>query len=79
VSRHDAPWALYRESHRLDHRLLTHAGIHQATGMVLAQLDISATEALARMRAHAFAEHRMLIEVANDVLSRQLRFTNAML
>jgi hypothetical protein len=63
----------------LDHGLLTHAGIHQATGMVLAQLDISATEALARMRAHAFAEHRMLIEVANDVLSRQLRFTNTML
>jgi hypothetical protein len=63
----------------LDHAVLTHTEIHQATGMVLAQLDIGAVEALARMRAHAFAEHRMLLEVAHDVLSRQLRFTKTML
>jgi transcriptional regulator with GAF, ATPase, and Fis domain len=62
----------------LDHGLLTHTTIHQATGMVLAQLGVGAPEALARMRAHAFAEHRMLIEVANDVLSRQLRFSTTM-
>lgn len=32
--------------------------VHQATGMVLVQLDVSATEAFARLRAHAFASGR---------------------
>lgn len=54
------------------------AEVHQATGMVLAQLGISATEALARLRAHAFAEHRLLVDVARDVVSRRLRFTEEM-
>lgn len=51
------------------------AEVHQATGMVLAQLEISATEALARLRAHAFVEQRLLIDIAHDVVSRRLRFT----
>jgi len=50
------------------------AEIHQATGMVVAQLGISATDAFARLRAHAFAEHRLLHEVAHDVVARRLRF-----
>ena len=37
------------------------AEIHQATGMVVAQLGISAADALARLRAHAFAEQRLLL------------------
>lgn len=59
----------------LDHALGHRAEIHQATGMVLAQLDISATDALARMRAHAFVQQRLLIDVARDVVDRQLVFT----
>ncbi|MHA6780973.1 GAF and ANTAR domain-containing protein [Pseudonocardia saturnea] len=55
-----------------------HAEVHQATGMVLAQLGISATEALARLRAHAFAEQRLLVDVARDVVARRLRFTEEM-
>ena len=51
------------------------AEIHQATGMVLAQLGVSAQEALARLRGHAFAEQRLLIEVARDVVARRLTFT----
>lgn len=43
--------------------------IHQATGMVLAQLGISAENALARLRAHAFAEQRPLVDVARAVVS----------
>jgi AmiR/NasT family two-component response regulator len=54
------------------------AEIYQATGMVLMQLEISATEALARMRAYAFAEQRLLIDVARDVVARRLRFTEEM-
>lgn len=51
------------------------AEVHQATGMVLAQLGISAQDALARLRAHAFVEQRLLAEVAHDVVTRRLCFT----
>jgi hypothetical protein len=43
--------------------------------MVLDQLGISATDALARRRAYAFVEQRLLSEVAHDVVSRRLVFT----
>jgi GAF domain-containing protein len=59
----------------LDHSLHGRAEIHQATGMVVVQLGVSATDALARMRAYAFVEQRLLSEVAHDVVSRRLRFT----
>jgi GAF domain-containing protein len=59
----------------LDHLAHNRAEIHQATGMVLAQLGVSVTDALARMRAYAFAEQRLLGDVAHDVVSRRLRFT----
>ena len=59
----------------LDHSLHGRAEIHQATGMVLAQLGVSAQDALARMRAYAFAEQRLLGDVAHDVVSRRLHFT----
>jgi hypothetical protein len=62
----------------LDHSLHGRAEIHQATGMVLAQLGVSATDALARMRAYAFVEQRLLSDVAHDVVSRRLRFTQDM-
>lgn len=48
-------------------------GVHQATGMVLAQLDVSAGEAYVRLRAHAFAYDRTLAEVARAVVERTLR------
>jgi hypothetical protein len=54
------------------------AEIHQATGMVLVQLGISATDALARLRAHAFAHQRPLLDVARDVIDRRLVFTEDM-
>jgi len=59
----------------LDHSLGNRAEIHQATGMVLVQLGVNPQDALARMRAHAFVEQRLLIDVARDVVSRRLRFT----
>ena len=62
----------------LDHSVYGRAEIHQATGMVLAQLGVSATDALARMRAYAFVEQRLLSDVAHDVVSRRLRFTQDM-
>lgn len=48
--------------------------VHQATGMILVQLDVSATEAFIRLRAHAFASGRSVQEVARDVVARTLDF-----
>jgi hypothetical protein len=51
-----------------------HAQVHQATGMVLVQLGVSAEAAFARLRAYAFAHERRLGDVARDVVERRLRF-----
>ncbi|HEY4409966.1 MAG TPA: GAF and ANTAR domain-containing protein [Acidimicrobiia bacterium] len=48
--------------------------VHQASGMVAVQLGVSVGEALARLRAHAFANDRLLAEVAEAVVSRTLSF-----
>jgi hypothetical protein len=48
--------------------------VHQASGMVAAQLDVSVGQALIRMRAHAFGNDRALADVARDVVERRLRF-----
>lgn len=48
--------------------------VHQASGMVAAQLDVSVGQALIRMRAHAFGNDRTLTDVARDVVDRRLRF-----
>jgi AmiR/NasT family two-component response regulator len=50
--------------------------VHQATGMMLAQLDLDATDALARMRAYAFSHGFSLREVARDVVNRRLNFSS---
>jgi hypothetical protein len=47
--------------------------VHQAAGMVAAQLDASVGQALIRLRAHAFASGRTLGDVAQDVVMRTLR------
>ena len=51
------------------------AEVHQATGMVLAQLGISAVDALARLRAYAFVHQRLLRDVAHDVVTLRLAFS----
>ena len=43
--------------------------------MVVAQLEISPTDAFARLRAHAFTEGIPLGDVARDVVARRLHFT----
>lgn len=48
--------------------------VHQASGMVAAQLEVSLSQALIRLRAHAFGDDRKLVEVAQDVVARRLRF-----
>lgn len=48
--------------------------VHQATGMIAAQLKVSVGEALARIRAYAFGNEQALTEVAQQIVTRQLRF-----
>ncbi len=48
--------------------------IHQATGMVMTQLGISAESALATLRAYAYAHAQPLDDIARQVLTRRLRF-----
>lgn len=49
--------------------------VHQATGMVLAQLDISADDARLLIQGHAFALGRPMRDVAEDILERRLDFS----
>lgn len=52
---------------------LSRAEVSQATGMLVAQLDVDPTEALVRLRAHAYATGRSATEVAQDIIDRRLR------
>ncbi|MFJ1971414.1 GAF and ANTAR domain-containing protein [Streptomyces sp. NPDC087903] len=51
------------------------AEIDQATGMLTAQLGVSAEEAFVRLRAHAYARGHRLAAVAADVVARRLTFS----
>lgn len=50
------------------------AEVHQATGMIVAQLDVGAEEAFVRLRARAYADGRTVEDVARDVVDRRVRF-----
>jgi hypothetical protein len=54
-----------------------HYVVHQAAGMVAAQLGASVREALVRLRAYAFGNDLSLTDVAKDVVERKLRFDAA--
>ena len=49
--------------------------IHQAVGMVMSQVGGTSQDAMARLRAHAFATDRHLHDTADDVLGHRLSFT----
>jgi hypothetical protein len=48
--------------------------VYQATGMVMSQLDCGPADALARLRAHAFATNQTASDVAWAVVRRTLTF-----
>ena len=47
--------------------------VHQATGMLIVQLGVSAEVAFARLRGYAFAQGIDIEQVADDVVNRRLR------
>ena len=52
---------------------LSRAEVSQATGMLVAQLEVEPAEALVRLRAHAYSTGRSATDVASDILDRRLR------
>jgi hypothetical protein len=55
------------EAHRLQ--------VHQATGMVKVQLDVSIEDAFLALRARAFAIGSSLVDLSTDVVERRVRFS----
>jgi hypothetical protein len=53
------------------------AEVHQATGMITVQLGVSLTDALLRLRAHAYASGQTVTDVAAEVVSRRLHFDDS--
>jgi hypothetical protein len=51
---------------------ISRAEVGQATGMLVAQLDVEPAEALVRLRAHAYATGRTATDVARDIIDRKL-------
>jgi len=56
----------------LDDVLESRFEVYQAQGMVMIQLQVGLTQAMSRLRAHAFAHDRPLGDVARDVVARRL-------
>jgi hypothetical protein len=52
---------------------LSRTEVSQATGMLVAQLGVEPTVALARLRAHAYATNRSATDVARYILERRLQ------
>ena len=50
------------------------ATVHQATGMVVAQMRLSPDDALALLRAHAYAQQMTLTDLASAIVERRVRF-----
>lgn len=46
--------------------------VHQATGMVIAQMQVGAADALLLIRAHAYASGRSVRETAADITARRI-------
>jgi hypothetical protein len=57
----------------LDRAFDSHYVIYQAQGMTMVDLGIPLADALARMRAHAYAQDRPLREIARDIVAGRLR------
>lgn len=60
-----------------EHQFLTRREVDQATGMVMAQLDVGPDEALVRLRAHAYATDTSATQTARAIIGRQLRLNQS--
>ncbi|MEU1038122.1 ANTAR domain-containing protein [Streptomyces sp. NPDC005551] len=67
-------WTAVREDSWLSRLTPDHDEIHQAIGMIMAQLGIGPDDALARLRGYAFAHSRTAGSAAREVLAHRKRF-----
>lgn len=76
VSRHVLRRALHetRGDHEHTGNAFSRRIVHQATGMLIAQLRISSEEAALIMQGHAFADDRSMMQVAQDILDKRMVF-----
>lgn len=56
----------------LDDALANRLEVYQAQGMVMVDLGVGIDEAMARLRAHAYAEERSISDVAKDIVAGKL-------
>jgi hypothetical protein len=57
----------------LEEEMASSAAVYQAQGMLMIQLKVSLVDALARLRAYAYAHDRTLVAAANDVVARRVQ------
>jgi GAF domain-containing protein len=58
---------------QLEHLPANRAVVHQATGMVSVQASVTIDDAVALLRAYAFANNRAITDVASDVVGGEVR------
>lgn len=63
------------DSADLDDALAYRLEVYQGQGMVMVDLGVSLDEAMARLRAHAYAHDRSLTDVARDIVEGSLRLS----
>ncbi|HYO19423.1 MAG TPA: ANTAR domain-containing protein [Dermatophilaceae bacterium] len=56
----------------LDNVLAYRLEVYQAQGMLMVDLGVGIGEAMARLRAYAYAEGRALSDVANDIVNGRM-------
>ncbi|MBT2504026.1 ANTAR domain-containing protein [Curtobacterium sp. ISL-83] len=71
---HRAVAAIGDEGEGLDLGPFSRRVVHQATGVVLAQLDITPDDAHLLIQGHAFTRHTSMREVAHEIIAGHLRF-----
>lgn len=59
----------------LDDALAYRLEVYQAQGVVMVDLGVTLDEAMARLRAHAYADGRSLADVARDIVDGNLRLS----
>lgn len=57
------------------HLVEDRAEVHQATGFIAERADVSMTDALMLLRARAYASDRLVTDLARDILSEVVQFT----
>lgn len=70
----DGPVSRARDAEERLDRKFVRAEVYQASGMIMARLNVSIDEAMMRLRAYAYAHNESINDVARRVVTRDLMF-----